>query len=228
MYSRRRSMRAGLKKGAHYSAPMYQLRVSETVFGWLGTSALVLVAVAGLGGSAIAASAAQPEADARKTEAELQAVKAEIERVTGQVSEEQVERDKMSRELRAAEVSVGKAREGLDGVRRGRAECAAKRSALAAEKRGRESDLQQNRGALSGQLRAAYLIGREEPLKLLLNQQDPAQAGRMFVYYSYFGRARAEQIHGIETDVQTIATLDDQLQAEDAKLAELEKQQRAD
>jgi septal ring factor EnvC (AmiA/AmiB activator) len=181
-----------------------------------------------LGGWQLAVPAAAPEADARKTEAELQAVKSEIERVSRQVSEEQVERDKLSRELRSAEVSVGKAREGLDGVRRGRAERASKRAALAAEKRAREGDLNQNRSALAGQLRAAYLIGREEPLKLLLNQKDPERAGRMFVYYSYFGRARAEQIHSIENDVQTIATLDEQLQTEDAKLAELEKQQRAD
>jgi septal ring factor EnvC (AmiA/AmiB activator) len=176
----------------------------------------------------LAVRAAQSEADARKTEAELQAVKSEIERVTRQVSEEQVERDRLSRELRSAEVSVGKAREGLDSVRRGRAERASKRATLAAERRAREADLVQNRGALAGQLRAAYLIGREEPLKLLLNQKDPERAGRMFVYYSYFGRARAEQIHGIENDVQAIASLDEQVQAEDARLADLEKQQRAD
>jgi septal ring factor EnvC (AmiA/AmiB activator) len=192
----------------------------------LGAGLLALLALGG--GSRLALPATQSEADARKTEAELQAVKSEIERVTRQVSEEQVERDRLSRELRAAEVSVGRAREGLDGVRRGRAERASKRASLAAEKRTRETDLAQNRGALAGQLRAAYLIGREEPLKLLLNQKDPERAGRMFVYYSYFGRARAQQIRGIESDVQTIATLDDQLQAEDAKLAELEKQQRAD
>src|SRR5262249_55744878 len=41
-------------------------------------------------------------------------------------------------------------------------------------------------------------------------------------------RARAEQIKGIENDVQAIASLDEQLQVQDAKLAELEKQQRAD
>jgi septal ring factor EnvC (AmiA/AmiB activator) len=192
----------------------------------LGPGLLALLVLSG--GTQLALPAAQSEADARKTEAELQAVKSEIERVTRQVSEEQVERDRLSRELRSAEVSVGRAREGLDSVRRGRAERASKRTSLAAEKRAREADLAQNRGALAGQLRAAYLIGREEPLKLLLNQKDPERAGRMFVYYSYFGRARAEQIRGIESDVQTIATLDDQLQAEDAKLAELEKQQRAD
>jgi murein hydrolase activator len=180
------------------------------------------------GGQSLALPATQPEADTRKTEAQLQAVKSEIERVSRQVSEEQVERDRLSRELRTAEVSVGKARENLDGVRRGRAERASKRSTLAAEKRAVEADLAQNRSALAGQLRAAYLIGREEPLKLLLNQKDPERAGRMFAYYSYFGRARAEQIHGIENDVQAIAALDEQVQAEDTKLAELERQQRAD
>ncbi|MDB6103432.1 MAG: hypothetical protein JWO52_3431 [Gammaproteobacteria bacterium] len=226
-------MRAGLKKGAHYSAPMglppgllriwMALHNRRVLF---GPGILTLLALSG--GWQLAVPAAPPETDARKTEAELQAVKSEIERVTRQVSEEQVERDKLSRELRSAEVSVGKAREGLDEVRHGRAERASRRATLAAERRTREGDLNQNRSALAGQLRAAYLIGREEPLKLLLNQKDPGRAGRMFVYYSYFGRARAEQIHGIENDVQGIATLDEQLQAEDAKLAELEKQQRAD
>jgi septal ring factor EnvC (AmiA/AmiB activator) len=190
--------------------------------------AMLLAAVSVLCGvGEPSARAVQPEADARKTEAELQAVKSEIERVTRQVSEEAVAKDRLSKELKSAELSVGKAREGLDGVRRSRAERASKRSSLAVQKKAREADLAQNRSALAGQLRAAYQIGKEEPLKLLLNQKDPERAGRMFVYYSYFGRARADQIRDIENDVQAIADLDEQVQAEDAKLAELEKQQRA-
>src|SRR5882724_197720 len=155
MYSRRRSMGAGHKKGAHYSAPIRGVRV-QMAFRLsrllLGTGFLGLLVLCGGPGPAVRA--AQSEADARKTEAELQAVKSEIERVTRQVTEEQVERDKLSRELRSAEVSVGKAQEGLDGVRRGRAERASRRAALAAERRTREGDLDQNRSALAGQLRA--------------------------------------------------------------------------
>src|SRR5256885_12129244 len=91
----------------------------------------------------------------------------------------------------------------------------------------REAEVQHNRAALAGQLRAAYTIGRQEPLKLLLNQKDPALAGRIFAYYGYFGRARAAQIRLIEEDVQRIAELEGQLDAEDQQLAELERQQRA-
>jgi murein hydrolase activator len=195
------------KKGAHYSG--------------LGLLALWTLAALPAHGAP-----QHPEADARKAEADLREVKSEIERITRQVSEEQVERDRLTRELRNAELSVGKARLSLTDVRRERAETAARRAALATEKHTRESELGANREALAGQMRAAYLIGRQEPLKLLLNQRDPQVAGRMFAYYSYFGHARAGQIKLIEDDVQRIAELQVQLEAEDARLAELERQQR--
>jgi septal ring factor EnvC (AmiA/AmiB activator) len=117
--------------------------------------------------------------DAKKTEAELKAIKTEIERVSSQVSRDQMARDRLARELRTAELSVSEVRASLDRVRKERAERADKRSALAEEKRQRRGDLARERESLAGQLRAAYLIGSEEPLKLLLNQKDPARAGGM-------------------------------------------------
>ena len=212
----------GAKKGAHYSAPI-PFGTSRARRVAAGALALMVLGNAPLPG----APATRPEADARKAEAELQAVKSEIERITRQVSAEQVERDRLTNELRTSELSVGKLRDALSEVRRERAERAARRAALAAEQRAREAEVQHNRAALAGQLRAAYLIGRQEPLKLLLNQKDPALAGRMFAYYSYFGRARAGQIKLIEDDLQRIAELDGELEAEDQQLAELEKKQRA-
>ena len=44
------------------------------------------------------------------------------------------------------------------------------------------------------QIRAAYEIGNQEYLKVLLNQEDPNEMARMLTYYDYFNRARAEQI----------------------------------
>ena len=197
----------GAKKGAHYSG-------------------LALVLLCALATAPAAGAPQHPESDARKAEADLREVKSEIERITRQVSEEQVERDRLTQELRSAELSVGKARLSLVDIRRERAERAAQRAALATEKHTRESELGASRDALAGQMRAAYLIGRQEPLKLLLNQRDPQVAGRMFAYYGYFGHARAGQIKRIEDDVQRIAELQLQLEAEDVKLAELERQQR--
>lgn len=165
--------------------------------------------------------------DARKARAQLEAVRGQIARIARQVSRGQAERNRLTRQLRDTEKSVGKAQATLENLQQQRQTGASRRAQLEAQKRQREADLAGDRSALAGQMRAAYLIGRREPLKLLLNQEDPAQAGRMFVYYSYFGRARAVQIQAIEADLQKIGQLDGQLQAQDAKLATLQQAQQA-
>ena len=166
-------------------------------------------------------------ADASQTRAQLEAIRDQIARIALQVSRGQAERDRLTRQLRATEESVGKAQAALDDLRQQRQAGAIQRAQLASEEQQRTADLAGNRSALAGQLRSAYLTGREEPLKLLLNQGDPARAGRMFAYYSYFGRARATQIEAIEADLQRIGQLDGQLQAQDAKLAGLQQAQQA-
>ncbi|MFZ0552383.1 MAG: peptidoglycan DD-metalloendopeptidase family protein [Steroidobacteraceae bacterium] len=173
------------------------------------------------------AARAGTHADARQARAQLQALRDQITRIARQVSRGQAERDRLTRQLRATEESVGKAKAALDGLREQRQAGATQRAQLEAQRRQLEADLAGNRSTLSGQLRAAYLIGREEPLKLLLNQGSPAQAGRMFVYYSYFSRARALKIQAIEADLQHLGQVDGQLQAQDAKLAGLQQAQQA-
>ena len=170
---------------------------------------------------------AAPEADRKKTEAELQAIKAQIGRIASQVNRDQLERDRLARELRAAELSVGSAREGLERVKSEHAQRTARRSALAQDQHRHEVDLASARQDLATELRAAYLISTVEPLKLLLNQQDPARAGRLFVYYSYFGRAHAREIDRVNAELGAIGRLDQALAAEEAHLQDLESERHA-
>ena len=164
-------------------------------------------------GLAAGTAAVAQRADRAQTESQLQQIRAEIDRIREQVGRDAAERDRLTRELRKAEVSVAGVREELLRLRGERDAGAKRRGELAAQTRERQQALADERAALGGQMRAAYLIGREEPLKLLLNQRDPARAGRMFAYYSYFGRARAEQIDRIGENVAKLAELDAQLEA---------------
>lgn len=166
--------------------------------------------------------------DAARAEADLKGIRGQIQKITKQMERDAAARDRLTRELRVAETAVSGARERLARLRQERNARSARRADLAKQKAEREAELDEERDALGRQLRAAHLLGREEPLKLLLNQQDPARAGRMFAYYSYFGRARADRIAGIETRVQEIAGLDAALEAEDEELAALEATQRTE
>jgi septal ring factor EnvC (AmiA/AmiB activator) len=163
--------------------------------------------------------------DAAKAEAELKQLQAEIDRIRNQVARDAAESDRLARSLRTAEKAAAGARAELERLRAERLDRDKRREQLAGERRERESDLARERRQLTAQMRAAYLIGREEPLKLFLNQQDPSKAGRMLAYYGYFGRARAEQLAAIEDNVRQIAQLDAGLATEQERIAQLESRQ---
>src|SRR5690349_14061492 len=166
--------------------------------------------------------------DPAKAEAELKAVRSQIDKVKAEMERDAGRRDQLTRELEESEKTVGAARGELDKLRRERATHSARRAEQPAERRSEENARAQDREALAGQIRAASMIGRREPIKLLLNQRDPGQTGRVLVYYQYFGRARASQIAAIDAHLGEINQLDSELAAEEQRLLALEEQQRGE
>ena len=168
------------------------------------------------------------ESNPAKAEAELKAVRSQIDKVRAEMEKDSSRRDKLSREIEESEKSVSSARVELEKLRRERAAHTTRRAELAGLRRKEESALARDREALAGQIRAAHMIGQEEPLKLLLNQKDPAQAGRVLTYYQYFGRARASQIAAINGHIAELDTLDEQLATEEERLTALEAEQKGE
>jgi septal ring factor EnvC (AmiA/AmiB activator) len=167
-----------------------------------------------------------PAADEKATEADLRKVQQDIAELQQAIRAETTRRDSLAARLRDAELTVAGARQRLEQLRAQRVESTQRRSALRAQRASAEKKLAAERNELAGQLRAAYTIGRDEQLKLLLNQQDPAEFGRMFAYYGYFGRARAARIDSIRTQLEKIIELDEALAAEEARLTQLEADAR--
>jgi septal ring factor EnvC (AmiA/AmiB activator) len=179
----------------------------------------VLVALALPGGPVLAAKQPTPA----QKEAELKRLNERIEKVRKTVNADVAKRDQLSVQLRDAELGVAEARKGLEEVRAQRLAAEARLRELEQQRLQRERELDGERAALAGELRTAYVNGREEQLKLLLNQEDPASFGRMLAYYGYFGRARAERIRGIQDKLEHLALLREKIAAETARLAELER-----
>ena len=167
-------------------------------------------------------------ASADKTQAQLQELKERIERVSREVGKDAIERDRLARNLRSAELAVAAAQSELESLRAQEASHVEQRAALAAERARVSAALAQERASLAAQLLVAYQIGRHEPVQLLLNQHDPAEVTRLFTWYGYFGRARAAQISGIAAQVSRIDALDADLATQEQALAQLrsDKQER--
>jgi septal ring factor EnvC (AmiA/AmiB activator) len=166
--------------------------------------------------------------DAARAEAELRQLRTEIERIRSQVAKDAAERDRLTRALRSAETAANRARNELGRLRGERQSREERRAELGAQKRDREAELAQERRALAAQMRAAYLIGREQPLELLLNQREPSRLERLFAYYGYFGRARADQLALIESNLRALEALDQDLETEEERIRRLEQQQNSE
>ena len=75
--------------------------------------------------------------------------------------------------------------------------------------------------ALAAQVRAAYMSGSQEKIRLLLNQRDPATLGRLMAYYRYLNDYRAENIESVIAEIKKLDALKSQIAAEEARLGEL-------
>jgi septal ring factor EnvC (AmiA/AmiB activator) len=176
--------------------------------------------------TALAAAPALAASNPAETEAALGRVKARIREVTEAVQGDVARRDGVARELKAADEALAAARKRVEDVRARRAASEARQAELKAEQGRAARELTAERDALAGQLRSAYVGGRDEQLKVLLNAGDPALLGRMLVYYSYLGRARADRIRAINERAERLEALDEALAAESARLAALEDERR--
>ena len=176
----------------------------------------------------VAAASLAQGADEAGTEADLRKVRGQISELQQAIRKSTTERDSLAARLRDAELSVAAARRRLDETRSERGASERRREELEQEKARSERTLETERAALAGQLRAAYSIGREEHVKLLLNQQDPARLGRMLIYYGYFGRARAERIASIRAELARLAELGAAVEEQTRQLAVLEERARTE
>ena len=164
---------------------------------------------------------------ARESDAKLAAVRKEIKALESRVASQAAQRDESARALRAAELDVAAGERKLAASRAELAEKRADRRALAERSTRAGERLASERAALASQVRASYVSGREEALKLVLSQESPASLGRMLVYFDYFNRARGERIDAVRGEVAELADLDAQTRRAAEELAALEAAEAA-
>ncbi|SEI84293.1 Septal ring factor EnvC, activator of murein hydrolases AmiA and AmiB [Azotobacter beijerinckii] len=70
------------------------------------------------------------------------------------------------------------------------------------------------------QARAAYQNGRQEYLKLLLNQQQPERLSRTLTYYGYLNQARRKQLETFDATLSQLATVEQDIATQQVRLGE--------
>jgi murein hydrolase activator len=159
---------------------------------------------------------------AEAKEAELRQVRGRIESIRKAIHADAERRDSLSAQLKNADLEIQSAREQLSEVRSRRVAAEGRLKALQAERGDTERRVDAQREALAGEMRVAYMNGREEQLKMLLNRRHPASAARNMAYYGYVSRARSERINAINEHLAHLDLLSEKISAEAARLKAIE------
>ncbi len=165
------------------------------------------------------AAAADERADAAK---ELGAVRERIQKLQAELQREGKRRSRAERELQELEQDEQRAHRELRKIRTDITTARDREKALQAEAAAQRAALDGQRTALAAQLRAAYVTGEAEQLRVLLSQEDPAELGRRMAYYGYLSRERQAAIDELRASLVTLTATEEQIAAEVRRLQQLE------
>ncbi|MEE9421621.1 MAG: peptidoglycan DD-metalloendopeptidase family protein [Gammaproteobacteria bacterium] len=94
------------------------------------------------------------------------------------------------------------------------------------ETRARQSSLvNQQRQRLVQEMQSAYAMGKQQPVKLLLNQEAATQLGRMLTYYGYLSKARANSIFTVRRQLAELQVTEADINDRLAALETLQQQE---
>ncbi|MBA2490174.1 MAG: peptidoglycan DD-metalloendopeptidase family protein [Gammaproteobacteria bacterium] len=176
----------------------------------------LLLAVLMLAGAARAQeqSAAEVRQSLENIQQQIRVTRARQTRTKGQIGY-------LETELARLETQIGEVARRLRGTQQTASTLRTQLEKLAAREQLLLRDLRAQRGALAAQVRAAYAMGRQEKVKMLLNQQDPHAVGRLLVYYDYINRARGRRIDQASRTLTELARIEQMIGAERARLADV-------
>ena len=160
---------------------------------------------------------------AKIKEQELEDVRERISELKESMDKSAATRDRITADLQDAEVEISENRIRLKELERERDYSTRRKAELDAKLAEREAELDEESGELAEQVRAAYMSGSQERIKLLLNQRDPATLGRLMAYYGYLNEYRGANIEAVSSAIRELAALRSEVAAEEARIASLAK-----
>lgn len=207
---------------------MAQRRRTGRLAAYLCAVALALTPLATHAGGAIKRTAAATGTiDRQAKEAELAKLRERIGALRAELGQVRSKYDQLREDLHSAEQTIAQLSVSLRQVQSKLADQLRKLDALKGRRTELEGSVALQRRYLTEQIRAAYVMGRQEYLKILLNQQDPVALSRTLTYYDYLNRARSDRITSLLDTMRQLEQVRQDIEQESTHLAALRDQQRA-
>jgi septal ring factor EnvC (AmiA/AmiB activator) len=178
---------------------------------------LALLALLTFCGSAAAGEKEEKEAELSQLRQRITSLTQHLESVRGRY-------DTLRTELRQTERRIGTLSRTLKELDTDLGRQQEKLAVLQKRADGLQRSIADQRRYLAGQIRASYAMGRQEYMKILLNQESPSTVGRLITYYDYLNKARSERIAALDKTIRELEQVRAELEAQTERLRKLREQ----
>ncbi|MEX5350229.1 murein hydrolase activator EnvC [Pseudomonas juntendi] len=173
--------------------------------------ALILIALSCLLSPAFADERAQTQQQLEATRQDI----AELKKMLGKLQEE---KSGVQKDLKTTETEIGDLEKQVEALQEELKKTEGELERLDTEKKKLQSARVEQQRLIAIQARSAYQSGREEYLKLLLNQQNPEKFARTLTYYDYLSKARLEQLRAFNETLRQLANVEQDISRQQAQL----------
>ncbi|MFK9098819.1 murein hydrolase activator EnvC family protein [Pseudomonas guariconensis] len=173
--------------------------------------ALILLALSCLLSPAFADERAQTQQQLEATRQDI----AELKKMLGKLQEE---KSGVQKDLKSTETEIGNLEKQVEALQQELKKTEGELERLDTEKKKLQSARVEQQRLIAIQARSAYQSGREEYLKLLLNQQNPEKFARTLTYYDYLSKARLEQLRTFNETLRQLANVEQDISRQQAQL----------
>ncbi|KQQ59289.1 MULTISPECIES: murein hydrolase activator EnvC [unclassified Pseudomonas] len=153
-----------------------------------------------------------------QTQQQIDATRKDIAELQKTLGTLQAERSGVQKELRTTETEMGKLEKQVEALQKELKKTEGELERLDGEKAKLQAARVEQQRLIAIQARAAYQSGRQEYLKLLLNQQNPEKFARTLTYYDYLSQARLEQLKRFNQTLQKLAGVEKDINLQQAQL----------
>lgn len=157
--------------------------------------------------------------DAAEIQTRLKQLKSDIDKFTSQLADTKSKRTNIEADLKQNEKDIGEIIKKIEVIEEDLKDSEHKISNLQKQQKELVIAKNEQQGYIVRQIRAAYQIGNQEYLKVLLNQENPSKITRMLKYYDYFNRARAQQIERYSATITSLEVIAENIVEKTKKLA---------
>ncbi|WP_296188026.1 murein hydrolase activator EnvC family protein [Pseudomonas sp. UBA1879] len=153
-----------------------------------------------------------------QTQKQLDATRQDIAELKKNLSQLQQEKSGVQKDLRTTETQMGQLEKQVEALQKELKKSETELQRLDEEKKKLQSARVEQQRLIAIQARAAYQSGRQEYLKLLLNQQNPEKFARTLTYYDYVSQARLEQLRNFNETLRQLAEVEKDIDLQQAQL----------